>query len=406
MKQIEKTPRRPGAIGWLGLVLIFVFLVSACRPAPAPPEPPAPPTEPPAPTAPAPVAEEPTEEAEPTPEPTVDLAPELVDKLWLLVAFGDAANPAVVEEGTVVTALFSADGNLSGTGGCNNYSTSYELSGDQLTVGSPIASTMMACEKGMNQETAVLAALEGAQRIAFSPEGRLEIFYDAGGSGERKMVFAPGETPLVDTVWVLESMGAPDNPTLVQSGMIITAIFASEGTLSGSAGCNNYSAGYTVEDGQIEIQQPISTLRACTQGMEQEAAYLEALTSQLWAYRHAAFPEPDDRFDTDLGQPPNPPVVTKHHAAENVIVPDDSELAAATASTASSTSSPGSTSLSSGSCPIPDTSRAHPDVRTSLTYFTSMLYVAERRARSLLDVASEASAWIARSTPERGIGRC
>jgi len=248
-------------------------LISACQPAPEPTEPPAPPT--PADTA---TAEpQPTEEVAPTLEPTADLKPQLVDKQWLLVAFGEAVNPTVVEEGTVVTALFASDGTLSGSGGCNNYNTGYELDGDQLTVASPIASTMMFCEKGMEQESAFLAALQSAGRIAFTAEGRLEIFYDVGSVTERKMVFVPKETPLVDTVWVLQSMGDPNNPTAVESGMIITAIFSPEGDLSGTSGCNNYVAGYTLQDNQIKIQQPISTLRACTQGMEQEAAYLEAL---------------------------------------------------------------------------------------------------------------------------------
>ena len=197
----------------------------------------------------------------------------------MLVAFGEAANPDVVEEGTVVTALFSADGTLSGSGGCNNYTTAYELIGDQLTVSSPIASTMMFCETGSNQETAFLAALESAGRIAFTPEGRLEIYYDVGSVTERKMVFVQGETPLVDTVWVLEKMGNPDNPTSLESGMIITAIFSEEGNLSGSSGCNNYVASYTLQDNQIKIQQAVSTLRACTMGMEQETAYLKALES-------------------------------------------------------------------------------------------------------------------------------
>ena len=259
---------------WSSLFLIFTFLITACRPAPAPTEPPAPPLE-----ATATVEPEQTEEVAPTPEPTVDLAPQLVDKLWLLVAFGEAANPAVVEEGTVVIALFASDGTLSGSAGCNNYTTSYELAGDQLTVASPIASTMMYCEAGMAQETAFLTALQSAGRIAFTPEGRLEIFYDLGSITERKMVFVPGETPLVNTVWVLNSMGDPNNPTDVESGMIITAIFGEEGNLSGSSGCNNYVASYTLQDNQIEIQQPISTLRACTLGMEQEAAYLKALES-------------------------------------------------------------------------------------------------------------------------------
>jgi heat shock protein HslJ len=202
-----------------------------------------------------------------------------VDRLWLLVAFGNAANPAVVEEGTVVTALFSSDGTLSGSGGCNNYTTAYELAGDQLTVSGPIASTMMFCERGMNQEAAVLAALEGAQRIAFTPEGRLEVFYAVGDGAERKLVFVAGETPLVDTVWVLESMGDPNNPTEVESGVIITAIFGEQGNLSGTSGCNNYVASYTLQDNQIKIEQAISTMMACTQGMEQEAAYLKALSS-------------------------------------------------------------------------------------------------------------------------------
>ena len=88
-----------------------------------------------------------------------------------------------------------------------------------------------------------------------------------------------GGTPLIDMVWVLESMGDPNNPTAVESGMVITAIFGPEGNLSGTSGCNNYVASYTLQQNQIEIQQAVSTLRACTQGMEQEAAYLKALES-------------------------------------------------------------------------------------------------------------------------------
>ncbi len=274
MRHTTRSSRRSQPIGWLGLVLVFVILLAACRPAPATPEPPAPPSEPPAPTVAEPVAVEPVEEEAPVNE----LAAQLVDQQWLLVAFGDAANPAVVEEGTIVTALFSEDGNLSGSGGCNNFSTTYELNNDEITVG-PIASTMMFCEKGMDQESAVFAALQSAYRIAFSDEGRLEIFYDFTSSVERKLVYAPGVTPLEDTVWVLQSLGDPNNPTSVESGTVITAIFSSEGTVSGSSGCNTYVAGYVAKDGLMEVEQPISTMMFCTSGMEQETAYLAALVA-------------------------------------------------------------------------------------------------------------------------------
>ena len=85
------------------LILIFIVLFSSCRPVPAPTEPPAPlpPTHAAAVTA----EPETTEEIAPTPESAADLAAQLVEKPWLLVAFGEASNPAVVEEGTVVTAF-------------------------------------------------------------------------------------------------------------------------------------------------------------------------------------------------------------------------------------------------------------------------------------------------------------
>ena len=40
----------------------------------------------------------------------------------------------------------------------------------------------------------VLAALQMATKIAFTPQGRLEIFYDAGSTYERKLVFTPSAT--------------------------------------------------------------------------------------------------------------------------------------------------------------------------------------------------------------------
>lgn len=253
---------------WSGLFLIFALLLSACQPTPAPTQPPAPPTAAPVPTA--------TPEPQPV-APPVDLGPQLVDRLWTLVAYGEAANLVVVEEGSLITALFSSDGTLSGSGSCNNYTSTYELDGDQLAITSPIASTMMFCETGMAQESTYLASLQKAARLAFTAEGRLEVFYDTGIAAEHKLVFVPGETPLEDTVWVLQAMGDPNNPSEIERGTIVTAIFSPEGNLGGTSGCNNYVAGYTLHDDQLKVQQAVSTLMACPQGMEQEAAFLAAL---------------------------------------------------------------------------------------------------------------------------------
>ena len=83
---------------------------------------------------------------------------------------------------------------------------------------------------------------------------------------------------LEDTTWVLESYGQQDNMTAVIEGSEITAIFdSSEGQVKGSAGCNNYFAGYKVDDNQLSIYDAGSTSMFCEGVMEQENRYLALL---------------------------------------------------------------------------------------------------------------------------------
>lgn len=266
MNQKNKpTSRHAGAWVALSVMVLFAMLLAACQPAPAPPTATVEPTTPPpAPTEP------------PPPTPTPDFSAQLQDQLWVLVASGDPANPTVVAEGIKITANFNPDGTVNGSGGCNNYTGGYTLAGDQISVG-PLASTMMFCETGSQEETAYLAALQQAKTFAFTPEGRLQIFYDPGDGTQGVLIYAIGQVPLVGTNWVLLSFGSPDDPTPVEPGVVITAVFNEDGSLAGEAGCNTYVAGYTAQDGEMTVSMPVSTLRACTIGMEQESAYLASI---------------------------------------------------------------------------------------------------------------------------------
>jgi heat shock protein HslJ len=49
-------------------------------------------------------------------------------------------------------------GQVGGAGGCNRLSGSYQVNGEQLSLG-PVTSTMMACTEGMETEQAFLKAL-------------------------------------------------------------------------------------------------------------------------------------------------------------------------------------------------------------------------------------------------------
>ena len=209
---------------------------------------------------------------------------------WVLVGYGDAANPIVVEEGTLVTAIFGLDGTVSGSGGCNNYNSTYTLEGNNLTVASPIASTMMACEKGMEQEQAYLAALQTSQSYLITEDGRLNIKFDNGTGIEQALTYIPERAPLEGTSWTLVSMGPAANPQPPVAGANFTAQFLREpkfpsGTVSGSTGCNDYRATYAASDNEMKINLPAASANTeCPPGLpEQEQAFYLAL-NQVRSY--------------------------------------------------------------------------------------------------------------------------
>ena len=90
---------------------------------------------------------------------------------WTLVSFG--TNTPI--EGTTVTVKF-ADGEISGSTGCNQYGGTYEENGDSLTL-SEMFMTEMACVEPdgvMTQESVYLQMLGGAESFVLS-DGQLQI---------------------------------------------------------------------------------------------------------------------------------------------------------------------------------------------------------------------------------------
>ncbi len=212
----------------------------------------------------------------PTPAPVVPVE-QLYNTLWVLVGYGDPANPTVVPQGLQITAEFTPDEQLNGHAGCNNYQGSFQASPDGTLAVGPLTSTFMFCEQGMEEETAYLTALKTASNFDFSNEDRLLITYTDESNKEHQLVYIKGQVNLRDATWVLMSSGEPNSPQSVPPGVIITANFSTDGQLSGNSGCNSYFADYTTQEDQITITQPGSTMMACPIGMEEEAEYLAAL---------------------------------------------------------------------------------------------------------------------------------
>ena len=254
-----------------GYMLVVLSLLLAACSSPTPEPTPEPPSSEPQPAEPA--SEVPEVEQSSVPWNAVSEAGS-----WVLVGYGEALNPTVVEPGTYVTINFSAsDDAVSGSGGCNSYNTNY-TSDDQgnLSINGPVAATMMACETGMEQEGTFLAALEAVSGYTLAENGHLLLDYDSGTVYDEQLNFVRG-TLLVDTFWTLTGYGDPNNLTPSEAGVVTSATFAADGTLKGSGGCNEYSANYSLQEGQIGITLPTSTQMACEVGMEQEQAVLSIL---------------------------------------------------------------------------------------------------------------------------------
>lgn len=81
-----------------------------------------------------------------------------------------------------------SDGRVSGSGGCNQFTGSYETKEGTLTV-SPLASTFKACEESlMTQEQRFLTAMQDAKRYEVD-QGQLTVFYENDqGSGVLRFV--------------------------------------------------------------------------------------------------------------------------------------------------------------------------------------------------------------------------
>ena len=259
------------------LVTALALALAACSPRQAEPAPTEAPTEMPT-EAPAEAPTQAPEAAVPDAAVPDTEATALEGTSWQLVSYVNADGETVDAVPGADAGITFQDGSVSGNAGCNSFSGSYTVEGNQISVG-PMAMTMMACEDAlMAQEQAVTAALSGAATYAM--DGETLQLMDADGNV--LATFTPAQhATLVGPTWVATGYNnGRGGFTSLVIGTEITAVFAEDGTLSGSAGCNNYTAGYTVDGDAIQIGPAASTRKMCAEPegvMEQEQEYLAAL---------------------------------------------------------------------------------------------------------------------------------
>lgn len=220
---------------------------------------------------------------------------------WRLVSL-DGEPPA---DGSTLTLAFHDEHQAGGHAGCRDYVVGYRAGEDGLSF---YYTAMMGegClapgaegdqDRMLRQEGIFADALSWTDRFRLAEDGSsLELLSQRGES----LVFEAlpaAELPAVEgTTWVLVSFVEPNDqagleqplpaPLDAVAGTEVALEFR-DGTAAGSAGCNQYTAPYSLEGAALNIEDPVSTKMFCEpEGvMEQEQRLLswlaEAETAQV-----------------------------------------------------------------------------------------------------------------------------
>lgn len=195
---------------------------------------------------------------------------------WRLSTYVADGASVTVPAAVGATATF-ADGQVSGSNGCNSFNGPYTASGSSLTVG-PLASTLMACGPAQSAiESAFMSAFQDAGSYT-ATDTQLTI-YDT--SGAQVLVFEPqAAISLVGTPWDVVNYNNGKQATVgLEADSTITLAFGADGNVSGNATCNTYNGTYTADGDAVTVGPLATTRMACASDKlnAQEAQYLAAL---------------------------------------------------------------------------------------------------------------------------------
>jgi heat shock protein HslJ len=197
--------------------------------------------------------------------------------MWQLKAYTNGTSLVNIPPGVASDAVF-AGGTVSGVLVCNSYTGAYTASGASLTI-TGVASTLMACpDTSPGVESAIVAAM-GKVATYTATKTNLTM-YDSTGATVLQYGAAPADA-LAGTSWNVTGINNGNQAVVsLATGTAITLVFGTDGTVSGSGGCNTYSGNVAVDGDAISFGPLASTKMACPQPvMDQETQFFAALAA-------------------------------------------------------------------------------------------------------------------------------
>ena len=198
-------------------------------------------------------------------------------------------NPMQIDPSAAYTIEFRDDGGYLIQADCNSARGGYSMDGMDLMM-RPGPMTLAACPEG-SHSALYLDMLSKVNSFERS-EGLLTLKLSDGGT----MDFIPlptsaslgGSESLAGEWSVTGYNNGRGGVTTLVASTEISAVFGADGTVSGSAGCNNFNGPVSVDGARVSIGPLAATMKMCAaEGvMEQESQFLAAMqNSTTWEIR-------------------------------------------------------------------------------------------------------------------------
>lgn len=218
-------------------------------------------------------------------------------RTFLSTSVTEAGKARPLVPGTRITLRFNGHGQMTADAGCNLMSGPVRFDGGRLVV-TDLAVTEKGCAPELHAQDEWLHKL-----LRAGPTWRLsgsELVLTGGGT-EIKMddrVVVDPDRPLAGTRWEVDSIIDKGSVASVPAAKKAFLVFADDGAVTGSTGCNNLSTRATVAGKKITFGPVITTKMACDEAANGlERAVLRVLEQDPVTYQieagHLVLTAPD-----------------------------------------------------------------------------------------------------------------
>lgn len=194
---------------------------------------------------------------------------------WILAYYVRDNQIGRVTPDRSATAEFTG-GDLRGSTGCNPFGAMYTQEDRALRFG-PVRQTLRAClDDALDvQEQGYVKGLERVRSFRLT-RGVLSLLDEAG---KTVLIFTEARPMAILGSWMVTAINTGDAIQSVTEGSSLTATFRAGMGVSGSTGCNRFSAPVVQEGFNLKIGPTVSTRRGCSSDAEskQEGAFLKTL---------------------------------------------------------------------------------------------------------------------------------